>query len=126
METSKSIIVFDGYCNLCDGVVNFLIKHDRKKQFNFIPMQSEIARELAQHYLIPEHTDAVILITPEKYFLASDAALEIMHKLPFPWKMAVVFRHIPKPLRDGIYDYVASKRYRWWGRRNECHVAHIQ
>lgn len=126
METGKSIVVFDGYCNLCDGVVNFLIKHDYQKQFIFIPLQSEQGKKLIFQHQLPENIDAVILITPEKIFFASDAALEIMQKLSFPWKMAVVFRYIPKPFRDGIYHYIASKRYRWWGRRNKCNIAHVQ
>jgi predicted DCC family thiol-disulfide oxidoreductase YuxK len=126
METGKSVVLFDGYCNLCDGVVKFLIKHDHKKQFIFIPLQSRKGKELVQQVNVPENFDAVILITNENTFTASDAVLEIARNLPFPWKMAFVFRYIPKPFRDGIYRFIASKRYRWWGKRNECNIEQNQ
>jgi len=122
METDKSIVLFDGYCNLCDGVVKFLVKHDHKKQFIYVPLQSEKGKKLFQQFNLPENFDAVIFVTNEKYFTASDAALEIARNLSFPWKMAFVFRFIPKPIRDRIYNYIALKRYRWWGRRNDCSI----
>jgi len=65
-------------------------------------------------------------VTNEKYFAASDAALEIARNLSFPWKMAFVFRFTPKPIRDRIYNYIALQRYRWWGRRNDCNIEEIQ
>jgi predicted DCC family thiol-disulfide oxidoreductase YuxK len=29
---------------------------------------------------------------------------------------------VPRPLRDAIYDLVARRRYRWFGRRETCMV----
>jgi predicted DCC family thiol-disulfide oxidoreductase YuxK len=29
---------------------------------------------------------------------------------------------IPKPIRDGVYDWVARNRYRWFGRLDQCLV----
>ena len=29
---------------------------------------------------------------------------------------------IPAPLRDAIYDYVAKRRYDWFGKEEECIV----
>jgi len=31
-----------------------------------------------------------------------------------------VFKVIPRPIRDAIYNWVARNRYRWFGQREEC------
>jgi predicted DCC family thiol-disulfide oxidoreductase YuxK len=33
-----------------------------------------------------------------------------------------VFRLIPRRLRDVLYDYIARKRFDWYGRRDACRV----
>ena len=46
MKTENPVILFDGFCNLCSGLVTFLLKVDVKKQFRFIPLQSEKGQKL--------------------------------------------------------------------------------
>ena len=122
MSGEQSFILFDGYCNLCNGVVDFLLKHDRKNQFGFIPLQSEPGKEMIQKYKLPENPDSVILIAGERVFIESDAALEIVRSMQFPWKIILVFSIIPRPLRNKFYRFIASNRYRRWGRRRDCRV----
>jgi len=126
METGKSVVLFDGYCNLCDGVVKFLRKHDQKKQFIFIPLQSQKGMELVQQFDVPENIDSVVFITSERIFTESDAALEIAGNLPILSKAAAVIKYIPKPFRDRIYRFIAAKRYRWWGKKNACNLEQNQ
>ncbi|MBT8238237.1 MAG: DUF393 domain-containing protein, partial [Croceitalea sp.] len=35
MEKGKKIVLFDGVCNLCNGAIRFIIKHDKKDQYRF-------------------------------------------------------------------------------------------
>jgi len=35
----EQLLLFDGVCNLCNRVVRFIIKRDRKKKFRFAAMQ---------------------------------------------------------------------------------------
>ena len=39
-----------------------------------------------------------------------------------PWRWAAVVAAVPRPLRDVVYDFVARRRYRWFGRRQDCTV----
>ena len=126
METGKSVVLFDAYCNLCDGVVKFLRKNDHKKQFIFIPLQSQKGMELVQQFNVPENIDAIVLITSERIFTESDAALEIARNLPILSKAAAVLKYIPKPFRDKIYRFIAAKRYRWWGKKHACNLEQNQ
>lgn len=122
MKEQNPIILFDGVCNLCNGSVDFLLKYDRKKQFRFASIQSEAAKLLFRKFQIPAETDSVILIKSNQVYFESDAAIEIAGMLSFPWKMVVVFRIIPKKMRDNIYQWIAKNRYRWFGKRDICRI----
>jgi predicted DCC family thiol-disulfide oxidoreductase YuxK len=122
MKEQNPIILFDGVCNLCNGTVDFLLKHDSKKQFRFASIQSEAAQLLFRKFQIPAETDSVILIKSNKVYFESDAAIEIAGMLSFPWKMVAVFRIIPKKMRDNIYRRIAKNRYRWFGKRDICRI----
>lgn len=122
MKEQNPIILFDGVCNLCNGTVDFLLKHDRKKQFRFASIQSEAAQLLSCKYQIPVEIDSVILIKSNQVYFESDAVIEIAGMLSFPWKMAVIFRIIPKGIRDFIYRWIAKNRYRWFGKREICRI----
>ena len=123
MKEQNPIILFDGVCNLCNGTVDFLLKHNRKKQFRFASIQSESAKLLIRKFQIPAETDSVIVIKSNQVYFESDAAIEIAGMLSFPWKMAVIFRFIPKKMRDIIYRWIAKNRYRWFGKRDICRIS---
>jgi predicted DCC family thiol-disulfide oxidoreductase YuxK len=64
--------------------------------------------------------DTVILAVGNDIFSRSDVALEIVRRLGFPWSLLYVFKWVPRPIRDAVYNWVARNRYRWFGRREEC------
>ena len=44
--TTKDIIIFDGECNLCNGVVGWLLKFAPADLFQFVAFQSSYGQEL--------------------------------------------------------------------------------
>jgi len=122
MNEQNPIILFDGVCNLCNGTVDFLMRHDYKKQFRFASIQSEAAQLLFRKFQIPAETDSVILIKSNQVYFESDAGIEIAGMLHFPWKIGVIFRIVPKKMRDNIYRWIAKNRYRWFGKRDICRI----
>ena len=122
MQIKQPVILFDGFCNLCNGTVDFLIKTDRKNQFVFISIQSEKGKLLIQKYQIPKETDSVIVIKENKSYFESDGVIEIAGMLNYPWKLGVIGRYIPKKIRDALYRLIARNRYRWFGKRKECRM----
>jgi predicted DCC family thiol-disulfide oxidoreductase YuxK len=113
------IILFDGVCNLCNGVVQFVIARDAQARFQFASQQSEAGRELLRTHHLPEMT-SVVLIRDGRALLKSDAVLEIARLLPAPWSWAVAFKITPRALRDWLYDLVARSRYSIFGKREAC------
>ncbi|WP_379154974.1 thiol-disulfide oxidoreductase DCC family protein [Paenibacillus sp. sgz5001063] len=119
----KSIVLIDGVCHLCQGVVRFIIPRDPKGRFLFAPLQSEISRELMQDSgLVPGQLNTVVLLEDGIFYTESAAVLRIARRLRFPWPAAYLLIAVPRPLRNALYRLVARNRYRWFGRDEQCLV----
>ena len=121
----KSVILFDGVCNLCNGAVLFIIDRDPRQRFLFAPLQSDFAVELLatlDEELPVAGADSIVLIEGGRVYQRSDAAVRIAKQLRSPWPLLSVFTSVPRGLRDRVYDLVARNRYRWFGREGACRI----
>lgn len=117
------IVVFDGQCLLCNGWVQFLLRHDRRGRFRFASIQGEAGgRMLADAGLRVEGLQTLLLVDGDRSWQHTDAILRVLHGLGWPWRLAWVAWLIPRPLRDGLYRWLARNRYRWFGRSAQCMV----
>jgi len=122
MKLEKNIILFDGVCNLCNRSIDFVLKRDKQNLFYYVSLQSDEGKKLIDRYKIPKETDSVILIKNGEVFTESNAAIEIGRLLSFPWNWTVVLKVIPRVCRDGIYQWIARNRYKWFGKRENCRI----
>ena len=123
MVMQQGIVLFDGVCNLCNGWVNFLIRHDKKRALKYGSLQSASAKALlSAHGLNPEVLNSIVFIRSEKAYTLSTAVLEICRTLGGFWRFFYIFKIIPSFLRDGIYRIVAKYRYQWFGMSNHCRL----
>ncbi len=123
MQLKHPLIIFDGVCNLCCGWVMFLIKLDKKANFKFASLQSEAAISVINTYGFSENEiDTVIFIKENKSFTHSDAVIEILSDLGGVWKLTKVFKLIPKSIRDFLYNQIAKRRYKLFGRKASCMI----
>ena len=114
------IILFDGFCNLCDRFVDFVIKRDKTGIFQFAPLQGGKGQSLLQERgLEAQKLRTIVLITETKTFLKSDAAIRIISELP-GWSWLSILRVIPRPVRDIGYSVIAACRYAVLGKRDSC------
>jgi predicted DCC family thiol-disulfide oxidoreductase YuxK len=121
-DDAADIVLFDGFCNLCARWYRFVTARDEKRRFRFVAVQSAEGRPLAERFGVdPENPGTFILIADGKAYFRSDAAIRILAELP-RWRWAIVFRFLPKFLRDALYNVIARNRYRWFGRRDTCLV----
>lgn len=117
----KSILLFDGICNLCNNSVQFILKRDTNEQFIFASLQSDAAKNVLLQYKMKNYAlNSLVLIEDGQVFQKSTAVLKVCRHLRWPWKVFYVFMVIPKFLRDGIYDFVAKRRYHWFGKKDSC------
>jgi len=115
------IVLFDGVCNLCIGIVNFIIKRDSKEKFKFAALQSESGQAMLKKFNLPTNNfGSFIFIKREKYFIKSTAGLHVLKEIGGVWKLFYILIIIPRPLRDGIYTIIARTRYRIFGKQDTC------
>lgn len=121
---NKKLVLFDGVCNLCNRSVQYIIKHDKKNVFLFAPLQSEVGQDLISQFNIDtSKTDSILLYEHLKGIsIKSTAALMIFRSLGFPYNLMTVFFIIPAFIRNLLYDYIAKKRYKWFGKLDNCMV----
>lgn len=118
------VILFDGGCNLCGGLVDFVIARDRRARFRFAPLQSEPGKRiLARAGIASETVETVVLWQDGRAFVRSAAILRIARGLDGAWPLLFALIIVPRPVRDAIYGFIARRRYRWFGRAGRCRVA---
>lgn len=118
---NKTILLFDGYCNLCHSSVQFIIKHEKKQEIYFTSLQSKTGVEILNYYSInPVKTNSVVLIEKNKSYIKSTAALRLTKYLKGIYPLAIVFMIIPAFIRNSVYDFIARNRYKWYGKKDSC------
>ena len=121
MRAEPDIVVFDGICNLCSALVDFVAARDPRGAFTFVPMQSPRGLELLEAQGVSvDQVDTFLLIRNGFALVRSDAAIAIAAELRRPWGLLTVLRYVPRPIRDRVYAFVARNRYRWFGQRDSC------
>ena len=105
----ERVVLFDGVCNLCNGLVQFIIRRDPHARFRFAPLQQKDAgNSFTQNVkLFPA---SVVLLEDGRKYERSAAVLRIARQLRAPWPLLFAFIIVPRPLRDWAYDLVARHR----------------
>jgi predicted DCC family thiol-disulfide oxidoreductase YuxK len=117
------LVLFDGVCNLCHAAVRWIIAHDREAVFRFASLQSAAAREaLGGSGATGLVVDSMVLIDQDGVHLGSEAVLRVARRIGWPWPLAVLCRVLPRGGRDSLYRQIATRRYRWFGRKDRCPV----
>lgn len=120
-EIDKQVILFDGVCNLCSSVVQFVIKHDKKNVFQFASLQSGVGQSLLAKFNLPTNNfNSFILYKNKKIFTKSTAALMVAKELSGGWSLLYYFIVIPAFIRNPVYNVIADNRYRWFGKKEAC------
>jgi predicted DCC family thiol-disulfide oxidoreductase YuxK len=123
MSSGKSVILFDGVCNLCNASIDFILKRDKENQFLVGALQEEAGKKLlAQFEVNPKYLDSLVLIEDDQIYFRSTAALKIAKKLSGLWPLFHGFIILPSKIRDGIYDWIGRNRYHWFGKKTTCRL----
>ncbi len=115
------LVFFDGECGLCDFVVKFILKHDRKKVFLFAPLQGTTAKnKLKELDEKVKQADSLILIenfgtANEKVLLFGKGALRIAWYLGGIFTPLGALSFLPSAPFDFLYRIVARNRKKIFG-----------
>ncbi|MGB0367914.1 MAG: thiol-disulfide oxidoreductase DCC family protein [Flavobacteriales bacterium] len=122
-ETSDTVLLFDGVCNLCSESVQFVLERNRKENVKFASLQSDFgAKTLANFNLPANYVSSLVLVENGNVFVKSDAALKLAKHLNGLWKIGSVLLIVPKFIRNPVYDWIAKNRYKWFGKKEVCWI----
>ncbi|MFT4875856.1 MAG: putative DCC family thiol-disulfide oxidoreductase YuxK [Bacteroidia bacterium] len=118
----NNIVLFDGVCNLCNRSVDFIIRNEKSHKLQFASSQSDVGKSILSKSGLDEIPDSVMLYVDGKLLVRSDAVLAISTYLNRPYAYGIIFKNVPKVLRDSVYNLIAKNRYRWFGKKETCRV----
>lgn len=122
-RTDQPVFLFDTKCVLCSGATAFILRHERDQELRFLGAWSEEGQRLAEaHGFRREDLNETLLLVQNGEALTKSAAvLALGRRLKAPWRQAAALAGLlPRPLTDRLYDVVAKRRYRWFGRLETC------
>tara|TARA_X000000368_G_C23029164_1_gene711640 strand:+ start:1640 stop:2044 length:405 start_codon:yes stop_codon:yes gene_type:complete len=120
----KKIIFFDGICNFCNGIVDFIWKNNSKRNLYYSSLQSSYAKKKFNKIGISEiQLNTIYFFDGNKIYTKSSAVFRILLNLdkayPVFGKIGLL---IPKFISNFFYDIIARYRYRIMGIRKTCRV----
>ncbi|MBB6734081.1 thiol-disulfide oxidoreductase DCC family protein [Cohnella zeiphila] len=126
-DAEPLVLLIDGECVLCAGIARFVAKRDPRGRFRFASLQSRAGGRLAAQCsgdgaALP---DSFVLIEGGRCYTRSEAALRVLRRLPRGWRLLYALKAVPPRWRDAVYDAIAARRRRWFGRQEDaCLVPH--
>ncbi|KAL7606244.1 uncharacterized protein LOC111887269 [Lactuca sativa] len=119
------VVIYDGVCHLCHRGVKLVINADKDRKIKFCCLQSKAAEPYMRICGV-DREDVLrrflFIEGPEAYHQGSTAALKVLSYLPLPYSALSSLMVVPIPIRDAAYDYIAKKRYDWFGKDTNCLV----
>ncbi len=121
-------MLYDGVCGLCDRLVQFTLRRDRRDRIRFASLQGRFAATLLERWKRdPGDLSTVYVVVDagersERLLAKSRAILSILEEIGGAWRLAGALRILPPRLLDAAYDLVARNRYRIFGKYDACVV----
>lgn len=128
MTQPPVVLLYDGLCGFCDRAVQFIVRRDPHARIRFAPLQGDFAAALFARHPSLRAVDSLILVErdpatgAERIRTRTDGALRAARYLRQPWPLVNVFRLVPAPIRDFVYDRFARIRYRVFGKFDACPI----
>ncbi|HKS41260.1 MAG TPA: DCC1-like thiol-disulfide oxidoreductase family protein [Blastocatellia bacterium] len=123
---NNPVLLYDGVCGLCNKSVQMILDHDKRKEMFFAALQSDYGKQVISRHPELEKVDSLVFVEQksgaddERVFTRSAAALRVASYLGGAWKMLLILRIIPRPVRDFFYNLFAKYRYKLFGKYDSC------
>ncbi len=120
-NNQNPILFFDGICGLCNRFIDFLVAEDQSKILRYSPLQGKTAnQQLTAEQL--KSLDSLVVHIGQRAYIKSTAVLTLFSYIGGFWKLISIFWIFPRPVRDWIYDLLASHRYKIFGKKETCRL----
>lgn len=112
MEDKNNILLYDGNCNFCNNLIQFLIKKDTKHKIEKYSFYSNKGKEIIDKYKLTESSlKSVIYIKNNVIYNKSTAVLKLLKDMDGFISILYILIVFPKQFTDFIYSIVAKYRH---------------
>ena len=96
---------------------------EKKKENRFTTISSQFSKKILKEKLDSKDIGKfIVYLSNDKVYLKSDAVLQIFIEIGGIYKLFTLLKIFPSGFRNIFYDFFASKRYKWFGKLDECHL----
>ncbi len=117
-----NVVFFDGECGLCDHFVQLLVRIDRNRNLRFATLQGSTSHSLFGDQPDDPESWSIRYLEKGRAYRRSAAALRAFAAVGGVWKAMLGFLIVPAFIRDLVYRFVATHRYRWFGKLDSCMI----
>lgn len=122
LASSPPLLVYDGSCGFCSRSVQFILRHERRRDLLFVTRDSGFGQELRRHFHL-ESVESMLWIAGDQAAIESTAVLRAARYLGGIWSaLAVVGWFVPAPIRNWAYRLIARHRRRLSSAATSCLV----
>lgn len=119
-KKNEIIIVFDGFCILCNNYTSWLSKNNPDKNIYFTNFES---RYIKKEYPNLKLANTVIVINEKNDILTkSNAIKHCINYIRINNIIKSIINITPNFIIDIFYDLIAKNRYRLFGKNDSCQV----
>lgn len=122
-KSDKLIVLYDGYCNLCVGLVKRMLKYSQSTRISYQSIQVYQQSDTALVKL-PDGIDpqTLLVVEDDELYRGAQAVILIMKASGFVLRLlGKIAGLLPLRFLNWLYAFVATNRYRWFGRRAVCY-----
>ncbi len=119
--SNSHILFFDADCILCNKSVQYIIKNDTQKIFQFASLQSTFGQDFLQKNGLPTNVySTVIYLKGDVVYTKSSAAIRAFAALNLLSKCFLLLLIVPFPMRDFVYNLIAKNRKHFFKNQTSC------
>jgi len=114
------ILLYDGYCVLCNFFVKLILRFEKKPEIYFSPLDSKLAQTIISQFRVDPNIDSIIYFDGNVCFTHHHAAFKVISKLCFPINLFAALKWLPNSFNKSLYQFIARKRYKVFGKYESC------
>ncbi len=122
---SGLIILYDGWCRFCSGIIGWISRSKAGKGLNYMPLQYIEESGLFQSKTVTSQMsfEEIWVINNSQVVKGVDGILLILVEMGgVYWVVAKVLRLFPMFILDYLYKLIAKNRYRIFGKNKQCTI----
>ena len=118
IQKGNIIIVFDGYCILCDNFVKWIVKKDKDYKIHFTTFDSIYINK--NYSEIKLKNSVIVIDSKNNLFQKSEAVILCLKTIDYNKTTISALEITPKTILDIGYSLVSFFRYKIFGKKKIC------